>query len=70
MNSQNDLRCELWKWAWIGPTLGILGFGFVSLGEAYVPLGLVCGTLGGVIVGYVSQRRRQLEKREGSPENQ
>lgn len=66
---QKDLRKELWTWAWIGPALGILGVGFVSLGEAYIPLGFVCGTLGGLIAGYVSQKGRQLEKKEGSREN-
>ena len=28
-------RKELWSWALVGSALGILGFGFVSLGEAY-----------------------------------
>lgn len=62
-------RKELWSWALVGSALGILGFGFVSLGEAYIPLGFVCGTLGGLIAGYVSQKGRQLEKKEGSREN-
>ena len=62
-------RKELWTWALVGSTLGILGLGFVSLGEAYIPLGFVCGILGGLIAGYVSQKGRQLEKKEGSREN-
>ena len=52
-------RKELWSWALVGSALGILGFGFVSLGEAYLPLGFVCGTRGGLIAGYVGKIGRQ-----------
>jgi len=52
-------RMELWSWALVGSALGILGFGFVSLGEAYIPLGFVCGILGGIIAGYDGNIGRQ-----------
>ena len=45
-----------------GPLLGLLGCGFASLGEPYLPLGAILCVIGGLTWGYTSTRVRKTRR--------